>query len=137
TYGRRRGGETEVQILLFGRGIPFHKDFRYQDTIREMELILVGDSPHLTDFGTLNGALVFFADFLLQLNSILGLLFLMMIPEDQQSYIRSMSLCTLKNSKVNRELQTRFCILGLLLRKGAKSGNFLWSYDGTKRKGLT
>ncbi|GBO39988.1 hypothetical protein AVEN_266635-1 [Araneus ventricosus] len=30
-----------------------------------------------------------------------------MIPEDQQSYIRSMSLCTLKKSKVNRRLETR------------------------------
>ncbi|GBN67431.1 hypothetical protein AVEN_61778-1 [Araneus ventricosus] len=32
-----------------------------------------------------------------------------MIPEDQQSYIRSMSLCTLKKSKVNRGLEIRSC----------------------------
>ncbi|GBM66183.1 hypothetical protein AVEN_246403-1 [Araneus ventricosus] len=37
------------------------------------------------------------------------LLLLMMIPEDQQSYNRSMSLCTLKKSKVNRVLETRSC----------------------------
>ncbi|GBL76785.1 hypothetical protein AVEN_53454-1 [Araneus ventricosus] len=37
------------------------------------------------------------------------LLLLMMILEDQQSYIRSMSLCTLKKSKVNRGLETRSC----------------------------
>ncbi|GBL55968.1 hypothetical protein AVEN_154179-1, partial [Araneus ventricosus] len=35
---------------------------------------------------------------------------MMMIPEDQQSYIRSMSLCTLKKSKVNRGLETRSCL---------------------------
>ncbi|GBO09178.1 hypothetical protein AVEN_13821-1 [Araneus ventricosus] len=39
----------------------------------------------------------------------LRVLLLMMIPEDQQSYIRSMSLCTLKKSKVNRGLGTRSC----------------------------
>ncbi|GBN05144.1 hypothetical protein AVEN_123246-1 [Araneus ventricosus] len=33
-----------------------------------------------------------------------------MIPEDHQSYIRSMSLCTLKKSKVNRGLETRSCL---------------------------
>ncbi|GBM51995.1 hypothetical protein AVEN_262233-1 [Araneus ventricosus] len=33
----------------------------------------------------------------------------MMMPEDQQSYIRSMSLCTLKKFKVNRGLQIRSC----------------------------
>ncbi|GBM99918.1 hypothetical protein AVEN_248275-1 [Araneus ventricosus] len=32
-----------------------------------------------------------------------------MIPEDQQSYIRSMSLRTLKKSKANRALETRSC----------------------------
>ncbi|GBN41766.1 hypothetical protein AVEN_101314-1 [Araneus ventricosus] len=32
------------------------------------------------------------------------------MPEDQQSYIRSMSLCTLKKSKVNRGLETRSCL---------------------------
>ncbi|GBM14074.1 hypothetical protein AVEN_209962-1 [Araneus ventricosus] len=32
-----------------------------------------------------------------------------MILEDQQSYIRSMSPCTLKKSKVNRGLETRSC----------------------------
>ncbi|GBN52416.1 hypothetical protein AVEN_36595-1 [Araneus ventricosus] len=37
------------------------------------------------------------------------LLLSMMIPEDQQSYIRSMSLCTLKESKVNKGLETRSC----------------------------
>ncbi|GBM02450.1 hypothetical protein AVEN_76499-1 [Araneus ventricosus] len=37
------------------------------------------------------------------------LLLMMMIPEDQQSYIRSMSLFTLKKSKVNRGLETRSC----------------------------
>ncbi|GBN75870.1 hypothetical protein AVEN_77894-1 [Araneus ventricosus] len=34
----------------------------------------------------------------------------MIIPEDQQSYIRSMSLCTLKKSKVNTGLETRSCL---------------------------
>ncbi|GBN13805.1 hypothetical protein AVEN_182772-1 [Araneus ventricosus] len=38
------------------------------------------------------------------------MLLLMTIPEDQQSYIRSMSLCTLKKSKVNRGLETRSCL---------------------------
>ncbi|GBM30468.1 hypothetical protein AVEN_237695-1 [Araneus ventricosus] len=33
-----------------------------------------------------------------------------MISEDQQSYIRSMSLCILKKSKVNRGLETRSCL---------------------------
>ncbi|GBM88620.1 hypothetical protein AVEN_207116-1 [Araneus ventricosus] len=35
---------------------------------------------------------------------------LLMIPEDQQSYIRSMSLRTLKKSNVNRGLETRSCL---------------------------
>ncbi|GBN31985.1 hypothetical protein AVEN_218210-1 [Araneus ventricosus] len=46
-----------------------------------------------------------------------------MIPEDQQSYIRSMSLCTLKKSKVNRGLETRSCLESLRHAR-IKSGLF-------------
>ncbi|GBO15434.1 hypothetical protein AVEN_139206-1 [Araneus ventricosus] len=41
------------------------------------------------------------------------LLLLMVVPEDQKSCIRSMSLCTQKKYKVNRELETRSCLESL------------------------